>query len=73
MMLATVDFVGIATLVSAMGASVAGIIAALVNRGTKAKVEEVHHQVQTPNGATIGEIVAANDLTGVQHDDTTKH
>lgn len=57
-----VDYTGIATLVAAIGASVAGIIAAVVGRGTRSTVNDVHAQVTPSNGETLAGIVEGNDL-----------
>lgn len=60
------DYVGIAGLITSTGAVAVSIIIAFRQDGIRGQVEEVHTAVSTPNGATIGEIVAGNDPAGVQ-------
>ena len=61
------DYVGIGTLITATAAAAVSIIVAIRQTAVKAVAEDTNRQVQTPNGATLGEIVAGNDLSGVQH------
>lgn len=61
------DYAGIVTCIGALTGGITSVIVALRQRETKAQVEEIHTAVSTPNGATIGEIVAANDITGAQN------
>lgn len=64
----TTDYIGIGTLITAAAAAVVSIIVALRQSQTHAAVAEVQQAVQTSNGATIGEIIEANDITGVSGD-----
>lgn len=52
-MIAT-DYVGLGTLISAIGATVVSIIVALRQTSTKQQVNEVHAAVSMSNGATLG-------------------
>lgn len=53
------DLVGIGSLIGTCGTVIIGIIVALKQSGTNARVEQVHDAVKTSNGSTIGEIVEA--------------
>lgn len=66
------DYVGIATLITAFGAAVVSIIVALKQREVHTVVTDVAHQLETPNGSTVGEIIAGNDPAGVQEHTPTE-
>jgi hypothetical protein len=53
-MLAAVDYIGLGTLVSAIGATIVSIIVALRQSSVKGQVNDVHAAVTTSNGNTLG-------------------
>lgn len=55
-MLAQTDYIGLGTLISALGATIVSIIVALRQSGVKGQVDEVHAAVTTANGSTLGMI-----------------
>lgn len=63
-MIVATDYVGVATVISATAAAFVSVLVALRQTHVQRKLEDVSDKVTTPPGAsTIGEIVAANDLT----------
>lgn len=50
------DYVGISTLVTALGTIVIGVIVALRQQGVRANVQEVHDQIQVKGPGTLGEL-----------------
>jgi hypothetical protein len=59
-MLAALDLVGVALVITALGTSTAGIITAFVAFRSiprvETKVDRVHHEVQTANGKTLAKL-----------------
>lgn len=55
------DFVGLGALISATCAGIVSIVVALRQSNVSAKVDEVHAQVATSNGHTLGELVEKNE------------
>lgn len=56
------DYVGIAGLITSTGAVIVSILVAVKQTGTNQRVDDVHDQLRTSNGRTIGEVIEANDL-----------
>jgi hypothetical protein len=65
-MIADTDYVGLGTLISAIGATIVSIIVALRQQGTKDAVREVHDAVKTANGQTLGELADAGELRRIE-------
>lgn len=59
------DYVGIATLITAMAAAIVSIIVALRQTGTQQQIEQVHDAVKTSNGQTIGQLAEAGEIRRV--------
>lgn len=55
------DYVGIATLITALGAAVVSIVVALRQSGVKQQIDAVHEEVKTGNGLTIGMLAGATE------------
>jgi hypothetical protein len=56
-MVLALDYVGIATIVSATAAAIVSIVVALRQTTTKAQTNEIHAAVSTSNGHTLGEVI----------------
>lgn len=59
-------WVGIATLITALGTAVAAIIAAFGQNRTNVKVDAVHDEVKTTNGKTLGQIATESDVRATE-------
>src|SRR5258708_3494357 len=59
-MIAVTDFVGISTLVTAIGAIIIGIVVALRQTNTIARVQTIKDAVTTSNGATLADLAEQN-------------
>lgn len=62
------DYVGIATLIGALGAAIVSIVVALRTNKIATTVDETRAAVHTSNGATIGELVETNQVRNVAQD-----
>lgn len=60
-MLATVDYVGVATLITAVGAVLTSLVVAVRQTTTKEKLNDVHAAVSMSNGGTLGGMVEKID------------
>lgn len=60
-MIGATDYVGIGTLVAAIGAAIVSIIVALRQPIIGAQVKDVREQVGTTNGHTIGQLIEGNE------------
>lgn len=58
------DYVGISTLVTALGTIVIGVIVALRQQSIRGTIQNTDNALKMSNGRTIGQVVEANDLTG---------
>jgi len=56
-----IDYVGVATLVTAFGAAAASILAVVLARPIKQQTNDIHAAVTTSNGHTLGEVVERID------------
>jgi hypothetical protein len=63
-MIGTTDVTAIVTVIGAVSAAITSIIIAWRQSAVKAIAADTNAKVTTPNGTSIGEIIAANDLTG---------
>lgn len=59
------DYVGLASLITSAGTVVIGIIVALRQTTTHAQISDVRDQLEMSNGATVGQVIEANDMTAV--------
>lgn len=60
-MLAATDYVGLGTLITAIATSIVAIIVAYRQTNTNNKVDDVHAQVATANGHTLGQLAEKNE------------
>lgn len=61
-------WVGIASVIAAVGAAVAAIITAMGQNRTNMKVDAVHDEVKTTNGKTLGMIASESDQRATDAD-----
>lgn len=59
------DYIGFGTCVSAIAAAIVSIVVALRQTGTHAQISDVRDQLEMSNGATVGQVIEANDMTAV--------
>lgn len=55
--MAGIDYVGVSTLITALGTIVIGAIVALRQSGVRSNVQDIHDQTQVSGAATIGEVI----------------
>jgi hypothetical protein len=65
-MLASTDYVGLATLISALGAVLIGLLTAYWNRPSHRQIDEVHAAVTTPPDSPPLGVTAAETNAKVQ-------